>query len=308
MATLLLRTVEGRVLTSLEVDNNFSNLNIEIADVGNNLANAEGNVGIVTNLTTTATDNIVEAINEIEANVNALGSMSLQSNANVNITNTSGFGLIDLRLGNDPVDNRISAVSMVANDLFVRDFEGFVGANDSAAIIRGLDSTGNLAYLYDGNVATQEKSISTYGNVKIREGSSIELFGPVIHDIDFPTLGANGNVNISLINFPNEIYQSDPSSNIFLNIDTGNLLNGGKILYINYFVENFGSNIYYPKGLTLGNLKSDIIGTEQNMNISWEGSVVPSVPPGSDMLYSFRIRTFTNGFVVYGSSRVMDNF
>ena len=305
MATLLLRTVEGRTLTSLEVDNNFSNLNIEIADVGNNLSNAEGNVGIVTNLTTTATDNIVEAINEIEANVNALGSMSLQSNANINITNTSGFGLIDLRTGTDTTENRISASSLVGTDVFVIDLEGF-GSATNTANIGGLDSSGNLAFLYEGNVATQEKSIFAYGNVKIREGSTIELLGPVINDVDFPTLGANGNVNISLMNSPNEIVINGPSSNIFVNIDTGNLLNGGRILYINLFVDNFGSNIYYPKGLTLGNLKSTVTGTEQNMNILWEGGVVPSVPPGSDMQYSFKLRTFTDGFVVYGSSRVMD--
>ena len=53
MATLVLRTVKGTPLTNAEVDGNFSNLYSDI--------------GIVTNLTTTAKDNTVVAINEVSA-------------------------------------------------------------------------------------------------------------------------------------------------------------------------------------------------------------------------------------------------
>lgn len=51
MATLTLRSVKGAPLTNTEVDNNFANLNIDI--------------GVLTNLNTTAKANIVEAINEL---------------------------------------------------------------------------------------------------------------------------------------------------------------------------------------------------------------------------------------------------
>lgn len=51
MANLVLRTVKGSPLTNLEVDNNFSNINVEL--------------GVLTNLATTAKSNLVSAINEV---------------------------------------------------------------------------------------------------------------------------------------------------------------------------------------------------------------------------------------------------
>jgi len=58
MATLVLRLVKGTPLTNAEVDNNFSNLNVE-------LGNVSSNVGARALLTTTATSNVVVAINEV---------------------------------------------------------------------------------------------------------------------------------------------------------------------------------------------------------------------------------------------------
>ena len=48
-------TVKGSPLTNLEVDNNFSNLNISI--------------GVLSNLSTGAQGNIVVAVNELKANI-----------------------------------------------------------------------------------------------------------------------------------------------------------------------------------------------------------------------------------------------
>ena len=58
MATIVLRLVKGTPLTNAEVDNNFSNLNVE-------LGNVSSNVGARALLTTTATSNVVVAINEV---------------------------------------------------------------------------------------------------------------------------------------------------------------------------------------------------------------------------------------------------
>lgn len=52
MATLVLRQVKGSPLTNPEVDGNFSNLNIDI--------------GVLTNLQTTAKANLVAAVNEVK--------------------------------------------------------------------------------------------------------------------------------------------------------------------------------------------------------------------------------------------------
>lgn len=73
-ATLILRTVKGTPLSNLEVDNNFSNLNIfgdvvsaNVDGVRSNLTTTNANIGILANLTTTAKSNLVSAINEIES-------------------------------------------------------------------------------------------------------------------------------------------------------------------------------------------------------------------------------------------------
>jgi len=64
-ATLTLRTVLGVPLTNAQVDNNFSNLNTFSSLV-------DSNVGVLTNLTTTAKGNIVVSINELNASITAL--------------------------------------------------------------------------------------------------------------------------------------------------------------------------------------------------------------------------------------------
>jgi len=64
-ATLTLRTVLGVPLTNAQVDNNFSNLNTFSSLV-------DSNVGVLTNLTTSAKGNIVVSINELNASITAL--------------------------------------------------------------------------------------------------------------------------------------------------------------------------------------------------------------------------------------------
>jgi hypothetical protein len=67
-ATLVLRTVKGTPLTNLEVDNNFSNLNTFGNLIDANVVALTSNVGILSNLTTSAKGNLVIAINEVRAN------------------------------------------------------------------------------------------------------------------------------------------------------------------------------------------------------------------------------------------------
>lgn len=77
MATLVLRTVKGSPLTNAEVDGNFSNINSEVAVVNSN-------VGILSNLTTSAKSNLVAAINEIAS----------ESTSNVAITGGTVSGTV----------------------------------------------------------------------------------------------------------------------------------------------------------------------------------------------------------------------
>ena len=64
-ATLTLRVPTGAPLTNLQVDNNFTSLNTW----GNTI---NSNVGILSNLTTSANGNLVIAINEVNAAATAL--------------------------------------------------------------------------------------------------------------------------------------------------------------------------------------------------------------------------------------------
>ena len=84
-ATLVLRTIKGTPLTNYEVDNNFSNLNVFTSLV-------DSNVGVLTNLTTTAKGNIVVALNEIMSSL-PIAAITSGTIANVtvsNVTITSG--------------------------------------------------------------------------------------------------------------------------------------------------------------------------------------------------------------------------
>ena len=62
MANIVLRLVKGVPLTNEEVDGNFSNINIEVGNVIEN-------VGILDDLSTDSKNNLVSSINELNANI-----------------------------------------------------------------------------------------------------------------------------------------------------------------------------------------------------------------------------------------------
>ena len=69
-------TVKGSPLTNAEVDNNFANLNVEVNDTTANIvgitfdvSNVSSNIGDLGLLDTTATNNVVVAINEVRASI-----------------------------------------------------------------------------------------------------------------------------------------------------------------------------------------------------------------------------------------------
>jgi hypothetical protein len=70
-------TIKGSPLTNAEVDNNFANLNVV--------------VGFRENLTTTAKDNLVAAVNEVRFDLNNLSQSSIKNGtSNVNIATSNG--------------------------------------------------------------------------------------------------------------------------------------------------------------------------------------------------------------------------
>lgn len=81
MATLVLRTVKGSPLTNAEVDGNFSNINSEVGLV-------DSNVGVLSNLTTSAKGNLVAAINEIASESSSNVTITAGNISNVSISGT----------------------------------------------------------------------------------------------------------------------------------------------------------------------------------------------------------------------------
>ena len=125
MATIILRdagsitspgsTAKGSPLTNLEVDNNFSNINVTLGVLTNltttaqgnlvvainelvtsnatqntqitllttNLATTNSNIGILSGLTTTNTSNIVFAVNELKSNIGVLSGLTTSNIGNL---------------------------------------------------------------------------------------------------------------------------------------------------------------------------------------------------------------------------------
>ena len=95
-------TAKGSPLTNLEVDNNFSNINVTL--------------GILTNLTTTAQGNLVVAINELVASnatqntrITLVTTNLATTNSNITTTNSNIGVLSGLTTSN--IGNLVSAVN-----------------------------------------------------------------------------------------------------------------------------------------------------------------------------------------------------
>lgn len=131
-ASLILRTVKGTPLTNLEVDNNFSNLNT-FGDV------VSSNIGILSALTTTATSNIVFAVNELVTSNTGTNSRVTTVNSNIgvltNLTTSATSNIVS-------AVNEIKAAAAVTS-ANVRQFATGTSA-DLAAVISDETGTGNL--------------------------------------------------------------------------------------------------------------------------------------------------------------------
>lgn len=120
MATLVLRTVKGSPLTNAEVDGNFSNINSEVSSV-------EANVGVLTNLSTTAKGNIVSAINELAA----------ESSSNAAITGGTVSNVIT---------SNIVITSGTISNVVLANVSGIYAANITGLNTGSVPESGNLYY------------------------------------------------------------------------------------------------------------------------------------------------------------------
>lgn len=120
MATLVLRNVKGSPLTNTEVDNNFSNINNEL--------------GVVSNLSTTAKANLVAAINEV----------FIRATSNVYATNVTVTGNITIT-GNAVLTTTPTANTHVVNKVYV---DSQKTISNVAPVSVGSTSSGHVWYIY----------------------------------------------------------------------------------------------------------------------------------------------------------------
>lgn len=180
-------TVKGTPLSNAEVDNNFSNINIV--------------VGFRENLTTTATDNLVAAINEVRSDLDNLSSSQISNGtSNVNIATLDGPIEISanfLPLTANVIDlgsptKRFRDLYLTGNTL---DLDGIrLGSDGANLLVNGnivISNTGNYVgsinvteaiapgSITSAQLSTTGVSAATYGNAKLIPSFTVGTDGRV---------------------------------------------------------------------------------------------------------------------------------
>lgn len=245
-ATLVLRTVKGAPLTNLEVDNNFSNLNA-FGDV------VSANVGVLTNLSTTAKDNTVVAINEVYTrSANA----SVMDTGTVNVSLLPTSGVVAATYGNATnipvivVDTygRITSASNVTVVGGVSSVGGATGAVSNAQILSAFSTA--VAPGTSGNVLTSNgtnwvSSAAAGGGATITgETASSSTYYPVFTTTTSGTLSAanvstsklyftpsSGTLNATVFNSLSDASQKTDVETVTNAVQTVNLLTGVEFVW-----------------------------------------------------------------------------
>ena len=171
MATIILRdagsisspgsTAKGSPLTNLEVDNNFSNINVTL--------------GVLTNLTTTAQGNLVVAINELVTSNATQNTQITLVTTNLATTNSNIGVLSGLTTSN--TSNIVFAVNELKSNIGV--LSGLTTSN-----------TGNLVSAVNELNASSGVVASTYGNATIVPVITVNAKGRI-------TSAANATIDLS---------------------------------------------------------------------------------------------------------------
>ena len=180
MATLVLRTIKGSPLTNLEIDNNFSNINVEVSSVE---SNAISNIGILTNLTTSATNNVVEAVNELTANIGQFSDLNLGNTSNLVVAINeivSNVGVLS-SLTTFRKDSIVASINELDTD--VGDLTDLNTANTGNlvfAINEVLSEAGDatdIGILSNLTTINQDNLVSAINEVNLGASSNIQITG-----------------------------------------------------------------------------------------------------------------------------------
>lgn len=310
MATIILRdsgsisspgaTAKGAPLTNLEVDNNFSNINLTVGVVGDltttaksnlviavnelvtsntatntritttnsNLSTVDSNVGVLSNLTTTSKANLVNALNEVKAAA-ALTSANVSQFAVG--TSADLFAVISDETG---TGNLVFSTSPT-----------LVTPTIGAASGSSLNLSGNLT---SKNFFSETAELTSYGSVRaLMESANVTATAPV------------ANVNIDLSTRAIQYWTSNAANNFTLNfranssVSLNTMMTTGNTITTAVMVTN-GSPAYYPSAV-------QIDGTGQT--IKWQnGSAVSAGNTSALDIYTFTIlKTGSATYTVLGT-------
>jgi len=207
-ATLVLRTVKGSPLTNIEVDNNFSNLNT-FGDV------VSSNIGILSNLTTSATGNIVVAVNSlvtrdtlINSNIGVLTNLTTTANSNLVVAVN---------------EVRATAVTINSNIGILSNLTTTANSNLVVAVNEINAATGVTANTYGSSTVVPVFTVSAKG--RITSASNVSIAGTSITDdtstneTRYITLTAASSGNFTSANVSSTKLFFNPSTGLLTSTD-----------------------------------------------------------------------------------------
>jgi len=167
-ATLTLRVPTGVPLTNLQVDNNFSSLNTW----GNTI---NSNVGILSNLTTSSTSNVVDAINTIKGgNLSIFASTTSVQLAGI-ISDETGTGNLVFAtsavLTTPNIGTPSYAILTSATGLPISTGVSGLGANQTTKLAANA-ITGVAASTYGSTSIIPVITVDTYGRITLASNAT----------------------------------------------------------------------------------------------------------------------------------------
>lgn len=268
MATLVLRTVKGTPLTNAEVDGNFSNINSEVGTAFNTANTINSNVGILSNLTTSAKSNLVAAINEIAAESTSSVGITGGSIANVTLSNVTvtGLGISGITTAN--VTELSNLYFTNARVLANVQLAGFYDSVSNTAPIGASESgtTLSITHLNSGVTA------ATYGNATNIPIITIDAFGHITSASNV-ALTASGGGGSGLFNT-----SISAAANVAVNSSAANVYAAPSTAGKRYIIHSI--HITNIDGTNPAEVTAQIIGSTYS-SISF-GNTIP-VPAGTSV-------------------------
>ena len=308
MATLTLRLVKGSPLTNAEVDNNFSNINTEVSTV-------DGNIGILSNLTTTANSNMVVAVNEIKSNIGVISNLTTSANSNLVVA----VNEVNSKVSNATITSGAISGVVITNSTWsgntIAIAQGGTGATTAgaAATALGLGTSNAVTFstvaattvtanltattgtITTGTITTGTINNLSSGNATLTGGAMKSL----VETMNVSATAATGNINISLADNNVVYYTTNASGNFTVNfrgnstVTANTLLTTGQSITAVFLVTN-GGTAYYNSAVQV-----DGVGVTPK----WQGGTAPSAGNASSIdAYSYTlIKTGSGTYTVLGA-------